>query len=321
MDEFFQEMHRGVMEGQNLITVGEMPGVTLERAASYSNPDNREIDMVFQFEHVGLDEMPGGGKWALKPLDLRDLKRNLARWQDGLEGRGWNSLYWNNHDQPRIVSRWGDDSPEFRVVSAKTLGTVLHLLKGTPYIYQGEELGMTNAHFTSIGQYQDIEVRNHYREAMALGAEEAGLLRSYATKSRDNARTPMQWDDSVHAGFSTGVPWLEVNPNHREVNAVRAAAEPDSVFHHYRRLIELRHTDPVVRDGLFALLAPDDPQVFAYTRTLGAASILVVANMSSVAATIPPDVPDPGGEALVCTHPQARARTLAPWESRVTRLA
>ena len=320
MDEFLQEMHRAVMEGENLITVGETPGVTVERASNYSNPDNHEIAMVFQFEHVGLDEMPGRGKWALKPLDLRDLKRNLARWQNGLEGRGWNSLYWNNHDQPRIVSRWGDDSPEFRVVAAKTLGTVLHLLKGTPYIYQGEELGMTNAHFTSIGQYQDIEVRNHYHEAMSLGADEADLLRSYAAKSRDNARTPVQWDDSDSAGFTTGVPWLAVNPNHREINAVRALADPDSVFHHYRRLIDLRHTHPVVRDGVFDLLAPDDPQVFAYTRTLGATTLLVLANMSSITAEVPAELPDTTGEVLLATHGRALGSTLAPWESRVIRL-
>ena len=321
MDEFFQEMHRAVMEGQNLITVGEMPGVTLDRATSYTDPRHDEIDMVFQFEHVGLDQVPGQGKWALKPLDLRDLKENLARWENGLEGRGWNSLYWNNHDQPRIVSRWGDDSSEHRVTSAKTLGTVLHLLKGTPYVYQGEELGMTNAHFTSIDQYQDIEVRNHYREAMALGVDEASLMKSFAAKSRDNGRTPMQWDDSENAGFTTGDPWLSVNPNHREINAEQAIADPDSVFHHYRRLIDLRHRDPVVQEGVFDLLAPEDRQVFAFTRTLGERRLLVVANMSSMPARLPDDVPDAEGKVLLATHEAAHGRTLSPWESRVIEIA
>ncbi len=320
MDEFFQEMHRAVMEGENLITVGEMPGVTLEKAASYTDESHHEIAMVFQFEHVGLDSSPGEGKWALKPLEWRDLKENFARWENGLEGRGWNSLYWNNHDQPRIVSRWGDDSTEYRVASAKTLGTVLHLLKGTPYVYQGEEIGMTNAHFTSIHQYQDIEVRNYYRDAMAHGADEKSLLASFAAKSRDNARTPMQWDDGENAGFSTGTPWLEVNPNHRQINAEQALADPDSVFHHYRRLIELRHSEPVVQEGVFALLAPEDPQVFAYTRTLGDRRLLVVANMSSRPAEIPGDVPEIEGRVLLATHPDAGGRTLAAWESRVVEL-
>src|SRR5690606_36119302 len=180
--------------------------------------------MVFQFEHMGLDHGPAG-KWDLRPLHLPDLKLNLAAWQEGL-GRGWNSLYWNNHDQPRIVSRWGDDSPEHRVNSAKTLGTVLHLLKGTPYIYQGEEIGLTNAGFGSIDDYRDIEVLNHWDEALAAGAEEADLLASFAVKCRDNARAPIPWDDSPQAGFTTGEPWLAIN-EHSTINVAAAVADPD----------------------------------------------------------------------------------------------
>lgn len=325
MDEFFQELNAAVMAGQNLITVGETPGVTVEKASSYSNPDNNEIGMVFQFEHVGLDIAPGHDKWALKPLDWRDLKENFARWQDGLEGRGWNSLYWNNHDQPRIVSRWGDDSPQFRVLSAKTLGTVLHLLKGTPYIYQGEEIGMTNAGFTTIDPYRDIEVLNHWNEQTALGADQESLLRSFGVKSRDNARTPMQWDASHNAGFSTGDTWISVNPNHVEINAEKAIADPDSVFHHYRKLIDLRHRSEVVREGIFALLAPDHEQLFAYTRTLDDQALLVLANMSSTDIELPSGLPDAaGGSLVIATHPDASissSGTLRAWESRVIQLA
>ncbi|MEL4358321.1 MULTISPECIES: alpha-glucosidase [unclassified Luteococcus] len=321
MDEFLHEMNQAVLDGQHLLTVGECPGVSVEQASRYTDPERKEVGMVFQFEHVGLDEQPGKGKWALKPLHLPDLKANFAKWQHGLEGRGWNSLYWNNHDQPRIVSRWGDDSPEHRVNSAKTLGTVLHLQKGTPYIYQGEEIGMTNAYFTSIDQYQDLETLNHYAEATALGADPEDLLASYRAKSRDNARTPMVWDGTEKAGFTTSEPWLEINPNHTEVNVAAAVADPDSVFHHYRKLIALRHDEPVVRDGVFALLEPEHEQLFAYTRTLaGEPTLLVLANMSSQPCPLPQSC-RAGGELLLGTHGDGSTEELAPWESRVIRLA
>ena len=195
--------------------------------------------MVFQFEHVNLDQ--DGTKWDLASAAAPDLKASFGRWQAALAERGWNSLYWNNHDQPRIVSRWGDDG-EHRVAAAKMLGTVLHLHRGTPYVYQGEELGMTNAPFASIDDFRDIESLNHYAEAIARGAIPEHVLASMRPMSRDNARTPMQWDASEQAGFTTGTPWIAVNPNHAEINAQAARADPDSVFHHYRRLIELRHT-------------------------------------------------------------------------------
>lgn len=321
MDEFLHEMNQAVLKDNHLLTVGEAPGVSVEQAAKYTDPSREELGMVFQFEHMGLDEQPGHGKWALKPLHLPDLKANFAKWQHGLEGRGWNSLYWDNHDQPRIVSRWGDDSPEHRVNSAKTLATVLHLQKGTPYVYQGEEIGMTNAYFTSIEQYQDIEILNHWAEATALGADPEELLESYRTKGRDNARTPMLWDATDKAGFTTGEPWLEINPNHTEINVEAAVADPDSVFHHYRKLIGLRHDNEVVREGVFALLEPDHEQLFCYTRTVpGQPVLLVLANMSSQACTLPEDLRREGA-VLLATHEERRDDELAPWESRIVELA
>ena len=320
MDEFLHEMNQHVLAGNDLLTVGECPGVGVEQASLYTDPAREELGMVFQFEHVGLDEQPGGGKWALKPLSLPELKANLATWQTGLEGRGWNSLYWDNHDQPRIVSRWGDDSPQFRVTSAKTLGTVLHCMKGTPYVYQGEEIGMTNAGFTSIDQYRDLETVNHFHEAVAAGADEADLLHSFAVKSRDNARYPVSWDASEKAGFTTGEPWLQVHPNHVEVNVEAAVADPTSVFHHYKALIDLRHTSEVVREGVFELLEPEHEQLFCYTRTLGDDQLLVLANMSSEPVGLP-EALRVDGQVLLATHDEQAADSLQPWESRVVQVA
>jgi len=313
-------MHEAVLAGRDLMTVGEMPGVTVRQARLVSDPARRELDMVFTFEHMGLDQAPGGSKWDLAPMRLPDLKANLSAWQEGLAETGWNSLYWDNHDQPRVVSRWGDDG-EHRVTSAKTLASVLHLLRGTPYVYQGEELGMTNAHLTSLHGYRDIESVNWARDAMDRGVDEAAVLRSLAAKSRDNARTPVQWDAGPQAGFTTGTPWLAVNPNHVEVNAEAAIADPGSVFHHYRRLIALRHGSPVVVDGVFRLLLPAHEQVFAYARTLDGTTLLLVANMSGQDATV--DLGEDAGllegEVLLPTHertaPGASPLFLAPWES------
>ena len=275
--------------------------------------------MVFTFEHMNLDAVPGGSKWDLAPLRLVDLKANLSAWQEGLADVGWNSLYWDNHDQPRIVSRWGDDG-EHRVRSAKALATVLHLLRGTPYVYQGEELGMTNAHLTSLGQYQDIESLGWARSAGAAGVPDEAIVRALATKSRDNARTPVQWDASPQAGFTTGTPWLAVNPNHTEINAEAALADPDSVFHHYRRLIELRHTLPVVVHGDYRLLLPEDEQVFAYVRALDGVRLLVVVNLSGETAALDLGADDAllDGEVLLASPAEGAERLLlAPWESRV----
>ena len=276
--------------------------------------------MVFQFEHVNLDQR--GSKWDSFPLDLRDLKRSFGRWQEGLAEVGWNSLYWNNHDQPRIVSRWGDDGAH-RVRSAKALGTLLHLHRGTPYVYQGEELGMTNMPFGSIDAFRDIEARNHYAEAIASGADPAAVLASMRRMNRDNARTPMQWDDSPQAGFTTGEPWIAVNPNHAEINARAAIEDPDSVFHHYRKLIELRQAEPAVAHGDFTMLLEDDPRVYAFTRSLDGTELLVVVNVSGEEASFEA-IPDAGAwaaEELVLTNVRERGQTpaLQPWEARVYR--
>jgi oligo-1,6-glucosidase len=323
LDEYLSEMDREVgIHDEHLLTVGEMGMATIEQARRVTDPARRELDMLFSFEHLWQDEQPGQGKWALKRLHLPDLKGVLASWQDGLADVGWNSLYWDNHDQPRVVSRFGDDSPEHRVTSAKTLATVLHLHRGTPYVYQGEELGMTDAGFTSLEQYADLESLNWARDALARGVPENDVLRSLATKSRDNARTPMQWDATEHAGFTSGTPWLPVHANHDVVNAEATATDDGSVFHHYRRLIELRHSDPVVVDGRFELLLPDDPRVWAFTRTLEDDVLLVLANVSGEHVTLrADDVPDLGGsEVLLPTHAPAYGLELRPWESRIHRL-
>lgn len=320
LHEFLQEMNREVgLDKHRLLTVGEMPGSTVELARDVTDPTRGELNMVFTFEHVGLDEQPGRGKWALAHLPLPVLKKNLDTWQRGLADVGWNSLYLDNHDQPRAVSRFGDDSPEHRVASAKTLATVLHLHRGTPYVYQGEELGMTNTGFTEIEQYRDIESINYHADAVSLGLEVETVLESLAVKSRDNARTPMHWDYSEHAGFTTGTPWLPVTANKDEINAAAALADPDSVFHHFRRLIELRHTNPVVVEGRFDLLLPDHEQVWAFTRTLGDDVLLVLANCSSQPVRVAPDdVPDVAGAAvLLATHPRTDVLELQPWESRI----
>jgi oligo-1,6-glucosidase len=319
--EFLAQMHREVFAGRpgELLTVGEMPGVTVDEAVLFTDPARAEVDMVFQFEHVQLDQGPS--KWDLEPLRLLDLKASLGRWQAGLAERGWNSLYWNNHDQPRAVSRFGDDGAH-RVRAAKLLGTVLHLHRGTPYVYQGEELGMTNAPFATVHDFRDIESLNHYVEAVDAGAEPAAVLEALRTKSRDNARTPMQWDASEHAGFTTGTPWLAVNPNHAEVNAEAALADPDSVLAHYRRLIELRHSEPAVAHGDFTMLLARDEQIYAFARRLEAVELLVVANFSGERQEAAvPDATAWAGAELVLGNVADAAHDLVlePWEARVYR--
>jgi oligo-1,6-glucosidase len=320
LHEFLQEMHREVFEGRDaeLLTVGEMPGVTVDEAVLFTDPARRELDMVFQFEHVNLDQ--GETKWDVRPLDLRDLKASLGRWQVGLADRGWNSLYWNNHDQPRAVSRFGDDG-EHRVRSAKLLATVLHLHRGTPYVYQGEELGMTNAPFHDIRAFRDVEALNHYAEAVEGGADPDAVLASLRTMGRDNARTPMQWDASEHAGFTTGTPWIPVNPNHREINAQAERADPDSVFHHYRRLIALRHEEPAVADGDFTMLLDDDPRIYAFTRRLEDVELLVVANFGREPAEAAIEGWDGAEVVLSNVDDPSGPRRLAPWEATVYRRA
>ena len=324
--EFLQEMHRDVFAGRSgeLLTVGEMPGVTVGEARLFTDPARAEVDMVFGFDHVDIDH--GATGWDVRPFRLRDLKAVFGRWQTGLADLGWNSLYWNNHDQPRVVSRFGDDG-EYRVRSAKLLGTVLHLHRGTPYVYQGEELGMTNAPFGSIEDYRDIASLNHYAAALEAGAGAADVLAALAVRSRDHARTPMQWDSSPNAGFTTGGPWIAVNPNHTEINARAQIADDDSVFHHYRRLIELRHSETAVVHGDFQMLLADHPQVYAFTRRLGDVELLVLANFSGQPVTV--EIPAAGrrrdAELLLSNVPSPaplRAQlTLQPWEARVHRSA
>jgi oligo-1,6-glucosidase len=323
--EFLQEMHREVFAGrEGLITVGEMPGVTVDEAKLYTDPARREVDMVFQFEHVQVDH--GETRWDVRPLRLRDLKAVLGRWQASLAKVGWNSLYWNNHDQPRVVSRFGDDG-EHRVRSAKMLGTVLHLHRGTPYVYQGEELGMTNATFASIDDYRDVQSLNHYAEAVSTGADPETALAMLRVSSRDNARTPMQWDDTENAGFTTGTPWIAVNPNYKEINARAEIADEVSVFHYYRRLIELRHTEPAVVHGDFHMLLADHNQVYAFTRRYGSTELLVLANFSGepVTVEIPYAYRWKSTELVLANYPVDTAEdiqrfALRPWEARVYRM-
>ncbi|GIE32914.1 glucohydrolase [Actinoplanes italicus] len=319
LHEFLQEMHREVFEGrEGLLTVGEMPGVTVEEAILHTDPDRREVDMVFQFDHVWVDRGPD--PWLLVPLQLTQLKAILGRWQAGLAGAGWNSLYWNNHDQPRVVSRYGDDSPAHRVASAKMLGTVLHLHRGTPYIYQGEELGMTNYPFADIDEFRDIEALGQYKQALELeGRTPEEVLKVLRARGRDNARTPMQWDDSPNAGFSTGTPWLPANPNHVEINAKAQRADPDSVFHWYRRLIELRRTEPAVAEGDFTMLLPNDERLYAFTRRLGGTELLVIGNFSGVEAHAGIDGWDGAELVLDNLDSPPEGLNLAPWQAVVYR--
>jgi oligo-1,6-glucosidase len=320
--EFLHEMHQEVFAGRKsaLLTVGEMPGVTVQEARRFTDPQRAEVDMVFQFEHMSVDQ--GASKWDVQPFDLRALKASLGRWQAGLAETGWNSLYWNNHDQPRVVSRFGDDD-RYRVQAATLLGTILHLHRGTPYVYQGEELGMTNYPFTSIDQFRDIESLNHHAEAMAHGRSLEQVMAGLRAMSRDNARTPMQWNGSEHAGFSTGQPWLPVNPNYPEVNAEVATADQGSVFHHYRRLIELRHREPVVALGDFTMVLPDHEQIYAFTRRLGDVELFVLGNFSAenvkLEAEAPVDQADWASAELVIGNYAAGEWVLRPWEVRVYR--
>lgn len=279
LHEYIREMNKKTFGGKDLLTVGETWGCTTEIAKKYSNPDDSELSMIFQFEHILLDQQPGKEKWDLKPLELLDLKKALSRWQVELEGTGWNSLFWNNHDVPRIVSRWGNDK-EYRVESAKMLATLLHGMKGTPYIYQGEELGMTNVRFESLEDYKDIETLNMYNERKKQGYTHEEIMLSIYTKGRDNARTPMQWDDSQNAGFTSGQPWLKVNPNYKEINAESQLKDENSIFNYYKKLIKIRKSNPVVVYGKYNLILEENKEIFAYTRTLENEMLLVICNFT-----------------------------------------
>ncbi|MBM6753095.1 alpha-glucosidase [Mediterraneibacter glycyrrhizinilyticus] len=275
--EYLQEMRRRVLDGRDTITVGECSGVTLEEAKKYARSDEKELNMVFQFEHMDVDA-DGSNKWSDKKMDLRDLKSIITKWQKGLEEIAWNSLFWENHDQPRSVSRFGNDG-EYRETSAKMLATCLHMMQGTPYVYQGEELGMTNVPFRDISDFRDLDSINAYHELVGQGVfTEEAMMRYLRYKSRDNARTPFQWNDEENAGFTTGTPWIMVNPNYKEINAREQMVRADSVFNYYKKLIRLRRENEIIVYGSYDLLLPDDPELYVYTRTLGDEKLLVICN-------------------------------------------
>jgi len=278
--DYLKEMNEKVLSKFDIMTVGETAGVTLEEAKKYANTDGSELNMVFQFEHMDLD---GGEKfkWSTQPMPLVPLKENLSKWQKGLDGVAWNSLYFCNHDQPRIVSRLGDESDAYRELSAKCIATCLHMMQGTPYVYQGEELGMTNTVFNSVDDFRDLESINAYRELVESGLyTDEDMFPKIAHKSRDNARTPMQWDASENAGFTTGKPWIAVNPNYKKINVADQLKREDSVFHYYQKLIRLRKENEIIVYGNYELLLPEDENIFAYVRTLDNQKLLVVCNFS-----------------------------------------
>ncbi|KUP08836.1 glucan 1,6-alpha-glucosidase [Bacillus coahuilensis p1.1.43] len=281
LHDYLQEMNRETFGNyEDILTVGETWGATPEIAKLYSNPERNELSMIFQFEHILLDQQPDQEKWDLKPLDVKELKQVLAKWQTSLGTEGWNSLFWNNHDLPRIVSRWGNDK-EYRVESAKMFAILLHMMKGTPYIYQGEEIGMTNRPVTSIDEVEDIESVNMYHERLASGYTKEAILESINTKGRDNARTPMQWDETANGGFTTGTPWLHVNENYGEINVRKNLEDPQSIFHTYQQLIQLRKDHPIVVWGEFELVEDVQDEVFAYYRMYEGKKWLIVANFSN----------------------------------------
>ena len=289
--EFLQEMNREVLKKYDLLTVGETSCVTLEEAKKYARSDGKELNMVFQFEHMDVDS-DEHGKWTDKPLYLPDLKKVMNRWEKGLEGVAWNSLFWENHYQPRVVSRWGNDSEEWRVISAKMLATCLHMMEGTPYVYQGLELGMTNMTFTEFSQLDDIEEKNIFWDYVvdknSRTAQE--MLRIISKKGRDNARTPMQWTAGDNAGFTTGEPWLALNPNYVTINAETQVKDPDSVYNYYKNLIRLRKEQDVIVYGKFELLEEEDENLFIYTRELEEDKLLVICNFTEQELTIPETV-------------------------------
>lgn len=277
--EYLQEMRQKVLNRADTITVGECSGVTLEEAKKYARSDGKELNMVFQFEHMDVDA-DGTNKWSDKKMDLRDLKEILTKWQKGLEDIAWNSLFWENHDQPRSVSRFGNDG-QYREASAKMLATCLYMMQGTPYIYQGQELGMTNVPFEHIEDFRDLDSINAYYELTEQGVfTKEEMMRFLRYKSRDNARTPFQWNDKENAGFTSGTPWIMVNPNYKEINAEEQLSREDSVFHYFQKLIRLRKEHEVIVYGTYDLLLPDSKEIYAYTRTLEDKKLLVVCSFS-----------------------------------------
>lgn len=319
LNEFLQEMNQKVLSKYDVMTVGEMPDSMPEDAIKYTGLDSHELNMVFQFDHVGLAGNPDKrlGKWYDQPIKLTELKHSLSRWETELNGKGWNSLYWNNHDQPRAVSRFATDDPKYRVRAAKMLGTTLQMMQGTPYIYEGEELGMTNVHYTKLDQYEDLESLNAYHEFVddEKIVSKDDMLKYLSYKSRDNARTPMQWDQNKNSGFSSVKPWFALNPNYSEINARKQIEDPDSVFSYYKKLIELRHNSDLIIYGDYELLDPDDEQVFSYKRRYNDETLLVISNFTD--QTVTRDYQQSQGKRLIGNYDDDLNMEIRPYETKV----
>lgn len=319
--EYLQEMRQKALNNADTITVGECSGVTLEEAKKYARSDEKELNMVFQFEHMDVDSDEKSGKWTTRKMDLRGLKNILTRWQKGLQDIAWNSLYWENHDQPRSVSRFGNDSDEYREISAKMLATCIHMMQGTPYVYQGEELGMTNCPFNTLDNFRDLESINAFHELTEQGKmTEEDMMAAISYKGRDNARTPMQWDDSAYAGFSTANPWIMVNPNYTKINAKDQINREDSVFKYYQKLIKLRHESELIVYGTYDLILDDDKDIYAYIRTLGDEKLIVYCNFSENTREV--EIPEEfvNGKVLISNYSDAKVNhkiTLRPYEAIV----
>lgn len=319
--EYLQEMRQKALNNADTITVGECSGVTLEEAKKYARSDEKELNMVFQFEHMDVDSDEKAGKWTTRKMDLRDLKEILTRWQKGLQDIAWNSLYWENHDQPRSVSRFGNDSDEYREISAKMLATCIHMMQGTPYVYQGEELGMTNCPFNTLDNFRDLESINAFHELTEQGKmTEEDMMAAIGYKGRDNARTPMQWDDSAYAGFSTATPWIMVNPNYTKINAKDQVNREDSVFKYYQKLIKLRHESELIVYGTYDLILDDDKDIYAYIRTLGDEKLIVYCNFSENTREVELPEEFTNGKVLISNYIDAKVNhkiTLRPYEAIV----
>lgn len=319
--EYLQEMRQKALNNADTITVGECSGVTLEEAKKYARSDEKELNMVFQFEHMDVDSDEKAGKWTTKKMDLRNLKKILTRWQKGLQDIAWNSLYWENHDQPRSVSRFGNDSDEYREISAKMLATCIHMMQGTPYVYQGEELGMTNCPFNTLDNFRDLESINAFHELTEQGKmTEEDMMAAIGYKGRDNARTPMQWDDSAYAGFSTATPWIMVNPNYTKINAKDQINREDSVFKYYQKLIKLRHESELIVYGTYDLILDDDKDIYAYIRTLDDEKLIVYCNFSENTREVELPEEFTNGKVLISNYIDAKVNhkiTLRPYEAIV----
>ena len=319
--EYLQEMRQKALNNADTITVGECSGVTLEEAKKYARSDEKELNMVFQFEHMDVDSDEKAGKWTTRKMDLRNLKKILTRWQKGLQDIAWNSLYWENHDQPRSVSRFGNDSDEYKEISAKMLATCIHMMQGTPYVYQGEELGMTNCPFNTLDNFRDLESINAFHELTEQGKmTEEDMMAAIGYKGRDNARTPMQWDDSAYAGFSTATPWIMVNPNYTKINAKDQINREDSVFKYYQKLIKLRHESELIVYGTYDLILDDDKDIYAYIRTLGDEKLIVYCNFSENTREVELPEEFTNGKVLISNYSDAKVNhkiTLRPYEAIV----